>query len=133
MTDIEYDDFLDLEYEPDDDESSLEGDMLIREDGLIGRLNFSGVTSDPGIGYPVTELQLTIRLEDQPRVDAPSWRARAVEQVSVVHAEPSSPGIVGDADCDDFDTQAEAQRYHERNGGDNLDGDGDGVACEELP
>jgi endonuclease YncB( thermonuclease family) len=41
-----------------------------------------------------------------------------------------------DRDCSDFDTQAEAQRFFEAEGpGDrhNLDGDGDGRACESLP
>jgi endonuclease YncB( thermonuclease family) len=41
-----------------------------------------------------------------------------------------------DRDCDDFDTQPEAQRFFERHQpGDphGLDGDGDGQACESLP
>jgi len=41
-----------------------------------------------------------------------------------------------DRDCSDFDTQAEAQRFYERNKpGDphGLDGNGDGEACESLP
>jgi endonuclease YncB( thermonuclease family) len=44
-----------------------------------------------------------------------------------------------DRDCADFADQAEAQSFFEANGGsatnnfDNLDGDGDGVACEDLP
>ncbi len=41
-----------------------------------------------------------------------------------------------DRDCSDFDTQPEAQRFFEsRQPGDphNLDGDGDGQACESLP
>lgn len=48
-----------------------------------------------------------------------------------------SPGIA-DMDCSDFSTQAEAQEFFESQGGpdydpDNLDRDGDGVACETLP
>lgn len=43
----------------------------------------------------------------------------------------------GDKDCTDFDTQKEAQNFFEshRPGSDphQLDGDGDGVACETLP
>lgn len=36
--------------------------------------------------------------------------------------------------CRDFDTQEEAQRYHEEHGGNTrLDGDKDGEACECLP
>jgi micrococcal nuclease len=38
-----------------------------------------------------------------------------------------------DMDCDDFETQAEAQEFHETHSGHGLDGDGDGVACESLP
>ncbi len=50
----------------------------------------------------------------------------------------SGPGetSVEDQDCSDFDTQPEAQRFFERHQpGDphNLDGDGDGQACESLP
>ena len=41
-------------------------------------------------------------------------------------------------DCADFNTQAEAQKIFERDGGPNidvhhLDRDGDGLACEALP
>ena len=39
----------------------------------------------------------------------------------------------GDMDCDDFETQAEAQRFHETHSGHGLDGYGDGIACESLP
>jgi len=50
----------------------------------------------------------------------------------------SGPGetSVQDRDCSDFSTQPEAQRFFEQNQpGDphNLDGDGDGEACESLP
>lgn len=50
----------------------------------------------------------------------------------------SGPGetSVADKDCSDFDTQPEAQAFFERHQpGDphNLDGNGDGVACESLP
>jgi endonuclease YncB( thermonuclease family) len=52
------------------------------------------------------------------------WRSRSSE-------EPEN-----DRNCSDFDTQPEAQRFFERHQpGDphNLDGDGDGRACESLP
>ncbi|WP_251922972.1 excalibur calcium-binding domain-containing protein [Salinibacter ruber] len=50
----------------------------------------------------------------------------------------SGPGETSaeDRDCSDFDTQPEAQRFFKRHQpGDphNLDGDGDGEACESLP
>ena len=43
-----------------------------------------------------------------------------------------------DYDCSDFATQREAQRFFEQEGGPHedphgLDGDGDGIACEDLP
>lgn len=40
-----------------------------------------------------------------------------------------------DLDCSDFDTQEEAQAVYDQNTNDpnNLDADGDGVACESLP
>jgi len=48
----------------------------------------------------------------------------------------SSSTPTSDKDCSDFDTQTEAQRFFERHQpGDphNLDGNGDGEACESLP
>lgn len=50
----------------------------------------------------------------------------------------SGPGetSVEDRDCSDFDTQPEAQRSfecHQPGDPHNLDGDGNGVACESLP
>jgi endonuclease YncB( thermonuclease family) len=50
--------------------------------------------------------------------------------------ESGSSAPVDDRDCSDFDTQEEAQAFFERHQpGDphNLDGDGDGRACESLP
>jgi micrococcal nuclease len=48
------------------------------------------------------------------------------------------PASGADRDCADFVSQSEAQRYFRAKGGpgsdpDYLDGDGDGVACEDLP
>lgn len=37
-----------------------------------------------------------------------------------------------DMDCGDFDSWDDAQYYYENVADDNLDGDGDGVACESL-
>jgi endonuclease YncB( thermonuclease family) len=48
----------------------------------------------------------------------------------------SGPGESKDMDCSDFETQPEAQAFFKRHQpGDphNLDGDGNGVACESLP
>jgi len=48
----------------------------------------------------------------------------------------SGPGESEDMDCSDFETQPEAQAFFEHHQpGDphNLDGDGNGVACESLP
>jgi len=67
-------------------------------------------------------------LWSQPNPTPPwAWRDRT-----------SGPGETStqDRDCSDFDTQPEAQRFFERHQpGDphNLDGDGDGQACESLP
>src|SRR5687768_3329050 len=49
-----------------------------------------------------------------------------------------SGGSAADRDCSDFDTQRQAQRYFISRGGpardpDNLDSDGDGIACETNP
>ncbi len=54
-------------------------------------------------------------------------------------APPASGNDGVDKDCSDFDTQQEAQRYFESQGGsatndvDRLDGNSDGAACESLP
>lgn len=47
----------------------------------------------------------------------------------------STTGSGDDLNCDDFDTQAEAQEVYEQDTSDpnNLDGDNDGEACETLP
>jgi hypothetical protein len=49
---------------------------------------------------------------------------------------PGGGGFV-DKDCSDFSTQAEAQAFFQQNDPQsdphNLDGDSDGIACEELP
>jgi len=37
-----------------------------------------------------------------------------------------------DMDCDGFETQAEAQEFHGMYTGHELDGNGDGIACEAL-
>lgn len=37
-----------------------------------------------------------------------------------------------DMDCSDFSTWEDAQYYYENVADDNLDGDGDGIACESL-
>lgn len=39
----------------------------------------------------------------------------------------------GDKNCSDFACQDDAQAWHNSHPGDGLDGDGDGVACENLP
>lgn len=122
-----------IRYEPAADEDRFRGRILVREDGLIRSVNVSDVAIGERVGYPVTRLRLTVRVGDQSEVSPPAWQQRAIEQVRVVNSGDSEPTINGDADCDDFDTQAAAQRYHERHGDDNLDGDNDGVACEELP
>jgi hypothetical protein len=45
----------------------------------------------------------------------------------------AGPAAAVDYDCADFATQGEAQEYLEPGDPHNLDGDGDGVACEDLP
>lgn len=60
------------------------------------------------------------------------WRCRGKTGRFTLGGE-SSGGSVGDKDCSDFDSQAEAQAHHESDGTDGLDADGDGIACETLP
>ena len=71
---------------------------------------------------------------------------RALSAISVIAVSVLVPTGAGaapvahaaDRNCTDFDNQADAQRYFLNNGGpnsdpDELDSDGDGVACETLP
>ncbi len=59
--------------------------------------------------------------------------------VSLIIAQRIGPAaFAADRDCDDFSTQGEAQNFFEAHGGPandsfQLDGDGDGRACEDLP
>ena len=61
----------------------------------------------------------------------PAEATTGVTRTGVAHPRP-------DMDCGDFGTQAAAQRYFINRGGpqsdpDNLDSDGDGIACESNP
>ncbi len=52
--------------------------------------------------------------------------------------DPSVGKAADDYNCDDFDTQSEAQKFFQKVGGlgndlYRLDGDKDGIACESLP
>jgi hypothetical protein len=51
--------------------------------------------------------------------------------VSLVSA--TGPAYALDKNCSDFDTQAQAQAWHNDHPEDGLDSDDDGVACETLP
>lgn len=100
------------------------GTITVREDGLVTDVNVRGTDESWGEFHRI--YNITVVNDDL--VTPPGWLDEAARDEP-----PSWDGSVGDADCDDFSTQAEAQQYHEQNGGDNLDGDGDGLACEELP
>lgn len=122
-----------IHYRPGDDEDSVNGEILVREDGLISAVNISDVAiGDDPLGYPVTEFQYSIKIGNHRQVKPPDWHSKASERILISKVGPSEP-ITGDADCDDFESQAAAQRYHEEHGEDNLDGDNDGTACEHLP
>ena len=75
------------------------------------------------------------RLTDQLGVDyQPAWQPIPDEpEPSTTTTSTSAPTDV--VDCDDFATQPEAQAELDRDPTDpnRLDGDGDGVACEDLP
>lgn len=56
----------------------------------------------------------------------------ADEPVEEASYEPFYDSYEGDMDCSDFDSWEEAQDHYENVSDDNLDGDGDGIACEAL-
>lgn len=64
-------------------------------------------------------------------------RASALTPAVVVLVIALAPAVVAqdDLNCDDFDTQEEAQQQLDEDPSDphGLDTDGDGVACEDLP
>jgi hypothetical protein len=62
----------------------------------------------------------------QPQVDIPT-------EQPVVDSPPVLPNGKTDCDCSDFATQREAQRFLLPGDPYQLDGDGDGIACESLP
>lgn len=65
-------------------------------------------------------------------------RAAFVALATVVAlAFAAAPATAGDKDCADFSTWRQAQNFFKKHGGPrydphNLDGDDDGIACEEL-
>jgi endonuclease YncB( thermonuclease family) len=76
------------------------------------------------------------RLERQARNASRGLWSRANPTPPWEWRSQSSGQPANDRNCSDFDTQREAQRFFERNQpGDphNLDGNGDGEACESLP
>jgi hypothetical protein len=64
----------------------------------------------------------------QPQVDPPTE-----QPVTVTDPLPVLPNGKTDCDCSDFATQREAQRFLLPGDPYQLDGDGDGIACESLP
>jgi len=106
-------------------EAGANGHMTVRDDGFVTELELvnSSVLRDGG---PIrAEYNLT-----SVEIEPPSWLTRGGQS----GADPGDSGPIGDADCEDFDSQAEAQRYFENHAsaGD-LDADDDGLACEALP
>ncbi len=57
----------------------------------------------------------------------------ALGAVAVLAAQPPPDARAVDYDCADFSSQAEAQAYLLPGDPYNLDGDSDGIACEDLP
>jgi micrococcal nuclease len=64
-------------------------------------------------------------------------RCSSSEPESPAASQSASAGSGGDSnlDCASFETHEEAQRVYEQDSSDPnyLDGDGDGIACEDLP
>ncbi len=67
-----------------------------------------------------------------------SWEEARVRRDKEGNVVTDGGKFTDDYNCDDFETQEEAQRFFINAGGPNedvnrLDGDNDGVACESLP
>ncbi len=69
------------------------------------------------------------------RVWAALGAAAALGAVPMLAAGPPAWGQVADLNCTDFDFQEDAQAVYDADSTDpnGLDGDNDGIACEELP
>jgi hypothetical protein len=105
---------------PPEADGTVNGSVTVRDDGLLRTIRVRGDRGDGRYRFTM-EYDLSTGLS----VRKPSW--------ADITPEPDRGFGGGDRDCDDFDSQAAAQSYHEEVGGSGLDGDGDGVACEALP
>ncbi len=95
---------------------------------------------EPGI-----EVHLTLECEEVEEGDSPlpedddtpppEKKESAPSESSGGATPPRGPsGADGTYNCDDFDTQSQAQQYFDEKGDvDGLDRDSDGVPCETLP
>ena len=96
---------------------------------------------DPATPAPETAQDEVPDIEELPEAEGERAQGREPRDESEPEPEPEREGAPAQVDrlnCDDFDTQEEAQDYftdeggNDRNNVDGLDDDGDGVACEAL-
>jgi hypothetical protein len=107
-----------------------------------------GATGDDSASETPTAESNAAEAEDTVAANEQSLRGDGGSQDETVSTAQTDRGddkdarvtkAAADRDCPDFDFQEDAQDYFDRNGGsstndfDNLDGDGDGVACQNLP
>jgi peptidoglycan hydrolase-like protein with peptidoglycan-binding domain len=93
----------------------------------------------PGMYQVVLRMQQSWGWSDADGIAGPKTCQMIASGAPVPPPQPlhPAPTPVGDRDCADFISQAEAQAYFEAQGGspsnnvDRLDRDGDGIACEE--
>lgn len=105
------------------------GTAVVRNDGLIVSYRIQNTS----IFEKVDSVNGTYNIT-QPQIQRPDWVSKSLRAARAQEDDSSDDGPVGDADCDDFDTQAEAQDYFESHSGTgDLDADDDGLACESLP
>jgi hypothetical protein len=73
------------------------------------------------------------RLQLQFDIQQPQVDTSTEQPVPVIDSPPVLPNGKTDCDCSDFATQREVQRFLLPGDPYQLDGDGDGIACEALP
>ena len=122
-------------FKVDPDDYAVRGDDIKLSWNLDGEVDEIRISPEPGVvtGSSVTlspNSSTTYTLKVSNEGGSSSEKVRA----TVVRYDPDGP----DRNCDDFDTQAEAQEFFEAAGGPGsdphrLDADNDGVACESLP
>lgn len=99
-------------------------------------LNYQLVRQGYGRVYTESDFVMKesfLQAEQEARDENRGFWGCSTDPASRIDNDTDETRMKEDMDCDDFETQSEAQEFHEMHTGHGLDGDGDGIACESLP